>query len=232
MSASRSARLTTTEILSLPYRCRMAVGNPAGAADGRQFLVRDHDDPRGRLERVEHGRVGPRNIEHDVAVVLLGELQQRADAAHVHRRQHDAIGRASRSTPDLVWTIRFRKNASSSRCVFSSASTMENRGSAPRNTAASPLATMQIDRTASSRAASFASAVATLTATVVAADAALGADEREHLACAAVVAGLSALKPVDGGTDVRHTHRLGDDLVHAGAHRFEQQRRIELRASR
>ena len=46
---------------------------------------------------------------------------------------------ASRCTPVLlVCTTRLSKNASSSRWVFSIASATENRGSAPRNTAASP----------------------------------------------------------------------------------------------
>ena len=45
------------------------------------------------FERVEHRRIRTRDVEHDVAVVALGELQQRADAADVQRRHHHAIRR-------------------------------------------------------------------------------------------------------------------------------------------
>ena len=59
-----------------------------------------------------------------------------------------------------------RKNASSKRCVFSSASTIEKRGSAPKSSAASPWATCRSAKSVC-EGATFASAVATFTAVVV-----------------------------------------------------------------
>ena len=135
-------------------------------------------------------------------------------------------GRAQQVEPDLVRTTSPLKNAASSRCTFSSASTTEKRGSAPRKTAASPQATFRSISSVESGSA-LASAVATFTATVVA----------PTPPFAPMNAKMSPLRgrreiahqPLDRGLQLGDGERVGHELVHAGAHRFEHQRRIELR---
>ena len=146
---------------------------------------------------------------------------RRTSSGVVMTRSEDA----SRSTPAFVLTIRFRKKASSSRCVFSRASTIENRGSAPRNTAASPWPTCRSSNSVLPGTIR-PSALATFTATVVVptppfaptkanATPPVGATDR----CAA--------SRRDRGIDVIGHQRGRDDFGDACSHRLEQERGIQ-----
>ena len=111
--------------------------------------------------------------------------------------------------------------------MFSSASTIEKRGSAPKNSAASPWARCRSTKSVCDGA-TFASAVATLTASGRRADAALGADEREHFAGwppARRDARRGARSPARAPPRV-----IGscEELGGAGPHRLEQDRRVRL----
>ena len=78
--------------------------------------------------------VRPRHVEHHVAIEL-GRDSTTAGTARMPSagRAHDPTTPAD--PPALVAVTRPWKKASSNRCVFSSASTIENRGSAPKNAA-------------------------------------------------------------------------------------------------
>ena len=83
----------TTRQLVLPVPLAKRRGHAAGAANRRQLLVGDDDDLLDALERVEDGGVRTGNVEHDVAVVALGHLQQRPNTANVERRRHHPFRR-------------------------------------------------------------------------------------------------------------------------------------------
>ena len=202
-------------------------GQPAGAAHGRQLLVRDDDDARGGVERVERRGIGPGHVEDHVAIELRRELDDRPELlrAGVLNAARDRT-RPGAPRPAFVGVTRPRKNASSKRCVFSSASTIEKRGSAPKSSAASPWATCRSAKSVC-EGATFASAVATFTAVVVVPTPPLAPTNAKTSPAAA---GRRAMR--DEARDRLLERGRGDRLVQefgrAGPHRFEQDRRVRL----
>ena len=167
---------------------------------------------------VEHAEVRSRHVEHGVG----GTGWPRNRAACRAGAVRSASTPAGRTTPadrgpTPLCTTRLLKNAASSRCRFSSASTTENRGSAPRKTAASPYARCRSIRSAPSGD-SFASDVATFTAIVVVPTPPL-APTKAKTGPAGAWRPI-AHQPRDRRVEAPRRHRLGDELVDAGAHRL------------
>ena len=140
----------------------------AGVAHGRQLLIHDEHDL-GRQSPVS--RAPPESERGTSSTVYRCVRLAKSSSARIRGASKARVtGRPeapSRSSPPLLRTTIPLKNAASRRCTFSSASMTEKRGSAPRNTAASPHATFRSISSVDSGVA-FASDVATLTATVVA----------------------------------------------------------------
>ena len=78
-------------------------GQPAGAAHRRQLLVRDDDDARGGVERVEGRGIGPGHVEDHVAIELRRELDDRPELLHAGVLDERAIGRGQEIARSLSW---------------------------------------------------------------------------------------------------------------------------------
>ena len=72
----------------LPERRRHA----ARAANRRQFLIRHHHDAVDAFERIQDRRVGSRDVQNDVPVMLGGKLEHGTNPPDVERRHHHPLG--------------------------------------------------------------------------------------------------------------------------------------------
>ena len=106
-----------------------------------QFLVCHHHNRRGGVDRLDHRRVGPRAIQHDIAIGGRRELHQAADAHGVDRTLDGTVRRAEQIGTGLGRRDQALEDRSRrADAMFSIASSTEKRGSTPKNTEASPCA--------------------------------------------------------------------------------------------
>ena len=163
--------------IALPHR----FGRVGGAAQRGHLLARDDHDARGRVERIQHGVVRPGHIQNRELIFALGELEQRpACARRPSTRGAARVEEASTCTPDFVFSTSPLKNDSSTRCTFSRASSdRESRVGAEEERRVA-VHQMQVDE---QRAAlgDPSERRGRVDGQRARADAALGADEREHL---------------------------------------------------
>ena len=205
-------------------------GDLRRAAHGRQLLVDHERHRRHRLDRVDACR-GPTAADRERRTDSSRPADRGAcaDAGRPPAAAPDGPARRARPCPALarhdqgIAGPRRRADA-----TFSSASTTENRGSTPRNSAASPWPVTCKSAMSTLAPGSAASAAATLTASVVVPTPPLAPTKRQHLA----LLDAGACWPSTRSTAARRSaarHRLRHDLVHARAHGVEHHGGIELR---